>query len=274
MACILIIQSSESTTLGEKRMHPGIYISLSGAKLQELRLDLAANNLANANTAGFKSEKISSRSFVFDLQRATAGQMPSEDTAPPDNDLTPYRGTYTKTAFVGTDFSQGDHKFTGNPFNISLNGPGFIAVETPQGTRYTRHGCFQLNSDGELVTSEGHLVKGRGLSDLGEGLFSVDTKGNVLIDGERTGEIEIVEFENPKTALRKQGHTLFAPTGGGSPQDADNTVVKQGYEELPNISVVTEMVNLIELNRLYEAYQKSITTIDESTQKIINDVAD
>ncbi len=263
-----------NTALGETKMHPGIYISLSGAKLQELRLDLTANNLANANTAGFKSEKICSRSFTFDLQSAMAGAIPSEDTAPPDNDLTPYRGTYTKTAFVGTDFTQGDHKFTGNPFNISLNGPGFIAVETPQGTRYTRHGCFELNSDGELVTNEGYPVKGRGLSDLGEGLFSVDTTGNVLIDGDRAGEIEIVEFENPKVALQKEGHTLFAPTGEQRARDADNTVVKQGYEELPNISVVTEMVNMIELNRLYEAYQKSITAIDESTEKIINEVAD
>lgn len=250
-------------------MNQGVYIALSGAKLQELRLEILANNLANTSTSGYKKDKITSRSFVFELERAFAVADVSEDMGSP---LIAYSGVYSKTQHVGTDFSQGYLKFTGNPLNISLEGPGFIAVETPGGVRYTRQGVYDLNSKGEIVTSDGYLVRGKGLSGLEKGELTIDAEGSVYVDGERKGNIDIVEFENPHI-LRKEGNNLFVLKQEGKfEKEPENTVVKQGFLEMANINIVNEMVNLIELNRMYEAYQKIIQSMDESTGKVINQV--
>jgi flagellar basal-body rod protein FlgF len=250
-------------------MTSGVYVALSGAKLQELRLEITANNLANANTTGFKADKVTSRSFEFELENAFDD---FEQIKPTDMPLdTPYNIAYAKTNIVGTNFSQGPSQQTGNPLNIALEGPGFIAVDTPNGVRYTRQGSFQLTSKEELVTPDGNKVRGKGLSDLGTGEITIDTDGNVLIDGITKGSLEIVEFAAPD-ALQKEGNALFVSPDTGAAKKSTETKVKQGYLEMPNVNPVTEMVNLIELNRLYEAYQKTITSIDESTEKLINGV--
>ncbi len=111
-------------------MHAGIYVALSGAKLQELRLETVANNLANSNTSGYKSDRVTSRSFQFELEGAYNELDNFEELKHIDRlddfDLTlgPYNGVYSETVQVGTSFNQGDHRFTGNPLNISLDGPG------------------------------------------------------------------------------------------------------------------------------------------------------
>ncbi len=273
MACILNIRVISSTT-GRKIMDQGIYVALSGAKLQELRLQLVANNLANANTTGYKADKVTSRSFIFELEDAFDEQADFkklrsiENLDQLDEPLKAYNGVYSKTRLVGTNFSQGTHRVTGNPLNISLEGPGFFAIETSGGIRYTRQGDFSLNSDGELVTPDGYNVRGRGLRDLGEGDLTIDAEGNVLLDGKREGRIDVVEFDNPHV-LKKEGQNLFVLKAQGDfEKKAENTVVKQGYVENPNINVVTEMVSLIELNRMYESYQKVITSIDQSTSQL------
>lgn len=263
-------------------MNQGVYIGLSGAKLQELRLEITANNLANANSSGYKADKVSTRKFEFELVNALgASDMAIERISPQsilreldglDTPLPFYKGTYSKTAAVETSFEQGPHKFTGNPLNIALDGPGFVVVETPNGTRYTRQGSYQINSKGDLVTSEGHNVRGNGLSGLGNGLLSIDSDGNVYLDGRNKGRIDIVEFTDPHI-LRKEGNNLFATKKDGNfEKKGENTSVKQGFIEMPNTNVMKEMVNLIELNRLYESYQKAITTMDETTKMVINGV--
>lgn len=249
-------------------MDQGVYVAVSGAKIQELRLEVAANNLANANTSGYKADRVTSRSFLFELERAGQSQRPPARTVPRNMG----DGVYSKTLDVGIDHQQGQHTFTGNPYSVALDGPGYVAVDTPGGVRYTRAGQFARDSEGALVTPEGHQVRGRGLDRLGEDTFSIDSRGNVLVDGNRTGSIEIVEFSDQRV-LRKEGHNLFVDTSRGSAcRDAEETVVKQGYTEASNIDVVREMVNLIEINRTYETYQKMITSIDESTGKLINEV--
>lgn len=251
-------------------MTSGVYVALSGAKLQELRLEITANNLANTNTTGYKADKVSSRSFEFELENAFFDDL--EHIKPGDMPLdTPYNIAYAKTNIVGTNFSQGPSKQTGNPLNVALEGPGFFAVDTPNGVRYTRQGSFQLTTKGELVTPDGNKIRGKGLSDLGDGDVTIDSDGNVQVDGKDQGSLEIVEFETPD-ALQKEGHSLFVSPDAGAAKKSQETTVQQGYLEMPNVNPVTEMVNLIELNRLYEAYQKTITSIDESTEKLISGV--
>jgi len=238
-------------------MSQGIYIALSGAKLQERRLELLSNNLANASTTGYKSDNISASSFEFALDES----MTSDGNA--------YNGTYTKTRQVSTDFSTGHIKNTGSPLNLALDGPGFFVVETPFGERYSRQGNFSLNKDGGLATSDGYKIKGKSLSDLGNGNVNIDSEGNVYLNGLKKGSIEIVEFED-KNSLKKEGHSLFAKTRDDIREmKPENTAVKQGFLEMSNVNVVSEMVDMIEVNRLYEAYQKMIRTIDESTGQAI-----
>jgi len=254
-------------------MEQGIYIALSGAKLQELRLEIVSNNLSNASTSGYKENKIATRSFNFDLEDAfndiyDAKQDVFSRFEEPEN----YNEIYSKTFQVGIDFSQGYLNYTGSPLNIALEGPGFFAIETPQGIRYTRQGDYHLTSDGNLVTSEGYPVRGKGLEGLGEGEIFIDSQGTVLVDGNKKGSIDIVEFENPHM-LKKEGHNMFVPaTERAAEKKPDTTTVKQGFLEMPNMNVVENMVRLIELNRLYESYQKTILAIDESTKKITNEL--
>jgi flagellar basal-body rod protein FlgG len=254
-------------------MNQGVYISLSGAKLQELRLEILANNLANTNTPGYKADKVTSGSFSFEMDQALEEiHAPIIDLSELDPPLESYNGVYSKTRKVVTNFAQGNHRFTGNPLNIALEGPGFFALKTPNGIRYTRQGSFELNRKGEIVTAEGHTIRGKGLSGLEIGIIDINTEGNVYVDGIKKGSIDIVEFDNPEI-LRKEGQNRFVlKSDGGFEKKPKNTIVKQGFLEMPNIKVVKEMVNLIELNRIYEAYQKSIITMDESTKMTIEEV--
>lgn len=254
-------------------MIESMYIGLSGAKVQELRLEIAANNLANAQTTGYKADAVSSRIFEFELAEALDNRpiipQPIRDLQDLEYPRAHFNGVYTQTDLVGTDFSAGQQKYTGNPLNLALEGPGFLAVETDAGTRYTRQGTYAVNRDGDLVTTEGYKVRGRGLSGLGAGELTIDHAGNVLVDGRPAGSLDIVEFENPRV-LRKEGDNLYAPPPGMDVErPAEKTIVRQGYVELPNMSMVTEMVNLIEINRLYETYQRQITTSDQMVSELL-----
>jgi len=274
MAHILINDSARQSLCGEERVNSGIYVALSGAKLQELRLELTANNLANVNTSGYKADKVASSSFEFELaslmdDAVHRGPLPLDETYPE----TPYDIAYSKTLRVGTSFSQGSTQVTGNPLNIALEGPGFFAVDTPAGVRYTRQGNFAIDRTGRLLTSDGFQVRGKGLTGLDAGDITIDISGNVMVDTQNQGSIEIVEFENP-ALLKKEGHNLFvAPPEAVTLKKADQTVVHQGSLEMSNVNVVSEMVTMIELNRMYQAYQKMITAIDESTSRLIEGVA-
>jgi len=253
-------------------MNSGTYIALSGAKHQEMRLELLANNMANASTAGFKAERITASSFAFELERANEdiyrpsgfGELGLQNVA--------FNGVYSKAGHAYTEFMQGEQKFTGNNLDLSLNGRGFFELETPNGLRYTRDGSFRLNSKGDLISADGYALQGKGLTGLEQGAITVDKDGGVSIDGSNSGSINIVEFDDP-SILKKDGMNLFvAPAGTGFEKKAKDTTVMQGYLEMPGMSVVKEMVNLIELNRLYETYQKTILSIDESTRTVIEEV--
>jgi flagellar basal-body rod protein FlgG len=254
------------------RMNSGVYIALSGAKFQELRLETISNNLANASTSGYKSERITGGSFEFELERAYEDISMPSDIAELNLDNVPFNGTYSKTSRAYTEFVQGEQKHTGNSLDMSLNGPGFFVLETANGLRYTRDGSFALNGKGDLVTVDGYRLRGKGLTDLGKGILTVDEDGSISIDGKNAGSIDVVEFENPGV-LKKEGNNLFvAPAGMGFEKRAKDTKVTQGSLEMPGTNVVKEMVNLIEINRLYETYQKTIVSIDESTRAVIEEV--
>ncbi len=248
-------------------------MAASGALAYEKRLQIISNNLANANTVGYKMDH---------------GQFQSIDPAdlPASSTLTgPEMNTSQAQSFwfefnSYTDFTHGSLKNTANDFDLALIGKGFFCVQKPDGVHYTRKGDFTLNADGVLVTRNGWPVMGDG----GEitvnnkenphqyKKFAVDEEGNVSVDGKEIGSLRIVEFSEPYR-LRKMGDTLFKPAENSPPaQEAQDFKVSQGFVELSNVDVVKMMTEMIEVLRGYESYQKVIRTADEATARVINEV--
>ncbi len=240
-------------------MYKGIYIAASGAVLKQTQLDVISQNLANANTAGYKKDSISFKDYLFQ----------TEPSATPDGrDMTEYSGTKT-------DLSNGNTVKTGNSFDIAVEGDGFLALE---GNHYTRGGDLKENSEGFLTTHDGIKVLGLGgpisipsdsvqvSIDL-QGKVSVMTAGNTL--PQEIDTIKVVDF-GPDANLTKMGNGLFtANANAGTPS---TSTIKQGYVETSNVQVVREMVQMIQTMREFETYQKAIQAFDSATSKVTNDL--
>ncbi len=246
-----------------------VYPVLSGALAQEKRMQMITNNLANVGTTGFKKDVP-----VFE------GMVPTTDVF-----AMPLAGTQDTSTTFGTlrgsitDLTPGAIRTTGEPLDVAIEGEGFFAVETPQGTRYTRNGQFSLNAEG-LLSMGGHPVQGAGGPiSLPEGAVIIDTNGTILVRGIEPGaapvEIDLLTvygFADPQS-LKKVGGNLFeAASGAATPVEGGRLL--QGALEASNVNPVEEMVAMIEVMRLYEAAQKAIQTADEIAGKAANEIAE
>ena len=246
-------------------MSGGIYVAASGALLQQMRLDLLTNNLANANSPGYKAD-----TPIFRIPQETS-EMAGQTAQNPDlrQSLSPYAPPFDSRI----DFSAGGLKQTGNALDVAIVGPGFFAVETPDGEQYTRKGSFVVDADGTLTTPDGYPVIGQGGPITIDGSqVQIDDAGNISADGEETGQLKVVTFERPQL-LEKRGDALFAandPTN--PPQELEAVSLSQGYLELSNVNAVRTMTQLIETTRIFETYQKVITAMDQADAKAVNDV--
>ncbi len=241
---------------GEYSMLKGIYETASGMLPQMQRLDTVSNNLANANTAGFKRELVFSREFAKAQQVGTVGQADWEQPG--------------ETGLI-TDFSQGSIEQTGNSFDLALDGDGFFVVATPDGEMYTRNGNFTLMPDGTLVTSDGYPVQSNGRDITVDGdEFVVNRTGEMTVDGRPVGQLQLVTFDAPYP-LARTAPGLYAPLPNApGPATAENVAVHQGALERANVDVITEMVRMIESFRNFETGQRMIQIQDESLGKAIN----
>lgn len=174
---------------------------------------------------------------------------------------------------VIVDYEQGQLEMTNRNFDLALRGDGFFKIQTKNGELYTRNGTFTTNALGELVTLDGELVMGlNGPIEITSETFSVNAFGEFIQDGEITDKIQIDSFSNPGDLYKVGGnfYTLRTDmTGEKVPFEGE---VLQGFSEKSNSNAITEMINLIEMNRNYEASQKVITTIDELIGKAVNEV--
>jgi flagellar basal-body rod protein FlgG len=209
--------------------------------MQIHRLETIANNLANADTAGFKKDVLSFDHLLNTHQEA--------------------------------NMEQGNIRHTDNALDLALSGKGFFKVSTPGGFRYTRNGKFYVNAEGQLSTTAGDPVMGEGGPITIEGTdVAVDDSGRISVDGEEVDTLAVVSFASPDL-LEKQGDSYYLYNGddgeGPRPQE---TFVKQGYVEQSNVVVTQEMINMIETLRHFESYQKVLQTFDETDAKVINDV--
>lgn len=223
-------------------MESGIYQLIDASLVQQQRFDNISHNLANSNTNGFKKDILS-----FDQALSAAS------------------GTTT-------DFTSGPIIHTGNEFDVALEGKGFVTVQTPAGTRYTRDGAFALNRDRILVTRSGDIVLGKnGPITISEGNLTIDNQGQVLSDNQPIDSIAVVEFDNPQL-LKKEGRSLYVYTGENAGIiSAEDPGIRQRYLEKSNVGATEEMIKMIEAFRTFEAIQKAIQSIDEVTSKMVND---
>jgi len=231
-------------------------IAASGLRSRMESLDLLANNIANATTGGYKSD----REF-YSLY--TAPEAESSSTMP-------------VIERPWTDFSQGSLRRTGNPLDLALSGRGFFTVTGPSGPLYTRNGNFRIMPSGTLATAEGYPVRGDGgvaVTAGPGGALEIDPTGTVRQDGQVIGQLEIADFTST-AGLVKQGNNYFrSATPPASRQPAPDTTVRQGHLEDSNTGSSETAIRLIGVMRQFEMLQKAVSLNADMSQQAIQEVA-
>jgi flagellar basal-body rod protein FlgF len=248
----------------------GLYQSAAGLLTTEYRQDVLANNIANADTIGFKRD-------VATLAERDPAATSGQRSGPSAADLSGLSGglwlgrTYT-------DHSAGTMMPTGSPTDVALDGPGFLAVQGKNGTQYTRDGRMTVRLDGVLASVvDGAPMLGVGgtpiLLNPRGGSISVDERGRVQQDGAVLGELQVVDFAD-YTALRKVGATRFAApattdTASAPATTAAPALLRQGYLENSSVQPVTEMVSMLEVSHAYQLNARMLTLQDDSLGRLI-----
>ncbi|MBI5655719.1 MAG: flagellar basal-body rod protein FlgF [Geobacter sp.] len=247
-------------------MNSGLYAALTGNINAMKRLDVVSNNLANANTPGFKKDRLT---FESVLNGANGGTQPpaSVDAGP----------VYSGDRFY-TDYSVGPMQQTGNPLDLAIEGDGFFSVTSPQGTAYTRQGNFHLDAAGRLLTSDGYAISPEVVIPENATQITIGSDGTVsaYLPGESTpttvGTLQIVDFPKPY-ALQKIGSALFVPADPQVvPQPVTTASVSQGAIEGSNVNTIGEMVQMIEASRYFDACQRAVKSFDDMTGKAVSDL--
>lgn len=288
-------------------MDKGIYTALSGGLAKSREIELLANNLANANTPGFKRDTGTFNEYLTELRRNdTPDGVNREINALTTPDARPVGDkSFVEMDAVYTDFKQGTVQQTHRSLDVALEGKGFLEVLTPQGVRYTRAGNFSLSPTGQLVNVNGYPVlskanRGTGGASMqvlgapkvpgqpvptrdprpeariiqlhGPGL-EITAEGLIRQNGGEVAQLNIEELHQPQW-LEKVGNSLFRNT---DPANLKNepvmTQVHQGFLENSNVNAVTEMTRLIEATRSYESHLQAIKTYQDIDARSVNDIA-
>lgn len=231
-------------------MNSGLYTAYSGLRAQMDSLDLLANNLANVQTAGFKEQ----RPFFSLL-----GMGPE---AGPETELNAVVNSQAHLAGSVLNFIDGPLLATGRPLDVAIVGTGFLAVQAPNGIRYSRNGSLSSDAQSQLVTADGFPVLGeKGLIRLGAGEVEIGQNGEVFVNHALVDRLRVVALDNIQQ-LQREGHSLFAlPPGSPDPRPATEASIRQGYIEQSNVNPVAATVRMVEILRHFEAIQKSLNLI-------------
>lgn len=253
-----------------------LYTGWTGLRNEEKRMDVITNNMANADTTGYKKIDVTSQSFASQLAVRI-----NEDILGPD--LIKAMGDVTLGVKIGEtyyDMSQGNFKQTGDQYNFAISGRGFFTISMTdkagvEHTRYTRDGDFTVTKEGFLVTKDGDFVLGEGgnriqIPGADTAKISVNELGEIYVGNNYISTLQLVDFEN-YDALSSYGENMYEPVEGAVMIPADANV-SQGYLEMSNVNMVTEMVDMIAVTRAYETNQKMVKTVDETLAKAVNDV--
>jgi flagellar basal-body rod protein FlgF len=220
-----------------------LYVGLSRQKTLQREVDVVANNIANADTAGFKVESL----MVQTDPRTPPGAASTGSPLGPIN--------FVYDVGVARDFSQGALRQTGGSLDIGLQGDGFFQVTTAQGNRFTRDGRFSMDAQGRIVTADGDAVQSDGGGELTldplKGQPTIARDGTVSQQGLTVGKVGVFDFSD-RSALQKSGAGLYENVSNLQPQADTTSVVMQGMVESSNVNPIAQMTRLIEVSRAYE----------------------
>ena len=251
----------------------GLYTAYTGMANEQKRLDIIANNLANAATVGYKEENVTNQAFDDVLT------IKIRDNSEAFNDRPIGKMSLgVKLGEAYTSHTQGSLRQTDNSYHLALEGKGFFTMSVTDragnvDTKYTRNGTFTMTKDGHIVDTDGNHLMG----ESGELIIPndavellVDTNGGIYADGNYIDTLLIADFED-YDYLIKSGDTMFETVEGALIIPAQASV-NQGYTEQSNVNVVSEMVEMIAVTRAYEANQKVIQSIDQTLDLVANSV--
>ncbi len=256
-----------------------LYSAASGMTAQQMNVDNIANNLANANTTGYKMRRTQFQDLMYQNVTQPGTAAGQQTTVPSGLQV----GLGTRPVANEIVFAQGSFAQTSNPLDLVIQGHGFFQVRMPSGeTNYTRDGSFQLDKDGNIVTSGGNPIEpqitipaqAQNITIAADGTVSYTQAGQT--NTQLAGQIQLANFQNP-AGLNAVGANLFTVTdASGQPtianpggQEGLGTLL-QGYQEQSNVSVVQEFINLIAAQRGYEANSKVVKAADEMYQQVNN----
>jgi flagellar basal-body rod protein FlgF len=232
-------------------MDAAMYKALSGALVQMRRLEIAAQDLSNINTAGYKGQRLS-------FGEVLARQAPASERS----------GGLVAVSGWKTNLNPGEVNNTGNPFHLAIAGDGYFVVQTARGERYTRNGSFTLSANGTVTTSAGDaLMSEAGPVQLSGSKFVVSQDGVLSGDDGELGKLRIVRFVNPRRIIKEGGNLFTAPRENLA--EATETEITQGALEQSNVNSVESMVLLISNQRHFDAYERAIRLMDSATEKMI-----
>ena len=256
-----------------------LYSAASGMNAQQLNVDNIANNIANANTNGFKSRQAQFQDLIYQSMIQPGAAAGQQSTIPTGLQL----GLGTRAASSEIIFTQGNFVQTNNPLDAAIQGAGFFQIRRTSGDlAYTKSGSFQLNRNGQVVTANGDLLEPPITIPQGAQNVTIATDGTVSYGqpgqsaSQQAGQIQLANFANP-SGLNSIGSNLFLPTdASGDPQvgapggqEGMGTLL-QGFAEQSNVSVVQEFINLIVSQRAYEANSKVVKAADDMYQQVNN----
>lgn len=250
-------------------MNPTLWTAKTGLESQQQKLAIIANNISNVNTTGYKR----SRGVFEDLLYQNLKQPGSQTSENTQSTSGIMIGTGTTLVANPKDFSQGSLQKTDGQFDLGIEGKGFFQILQPDGTdAYSRDGSFTVNSDGLLVTNYGYTVGGNITIPSNAQDVSISDDGQVVVEiggiQQVVGQITLTNFVSPK-GLKPVGGNLFIQTNSsgapitGNPMTNGLGNLRQGFVESSNVSVVEEMVGMIETQRAYELSSKAVSAADD-----------
>ncbi|HEY8585890.1 MAG TPA: flagellar basal-body rod protein FlgG [Rhodanobacter sp.] len=259
-------------------MFSSLWVAKTGLDAQQTRMDVISNNLANANTTGFKSSRASFQDLVYQNMRQPGGQTTEQTQAPSGLML----GTGVRVVGSEKLFTQGNIEQTGNALDVAIQGRGFLQVTMPDGAvAYTRDGSLHMDQNGQIVTANGYPVdpavsipaNSQSITIGSDGTISVSLPGQAA--PQQVGTVQLADFINP-AGLQPNGDNLYLETASsGSPQIGQPGLnglgtLAQGALESSNVNVVEQMVNMIETQRTYEMNSKAVSAADSMLQFLAN----
>ena len=255
-----------------------LFVAKTGLEAQQARLAVISQNLANVNTTGYKRGRAIFEDLLYQNVVQPGGLTSQQTQTPTGLNL----GTGVRLVATDKQFSQGNLVTTTNPLDLAIEGKGFFEINLPDGTNaFTRDGTFQVNQNGEVVTSQGYKLSPSVTIPTGAQSVTVGVDGVVsaVLAGQsapvQVGSIQLTDFVNP-AGLQARGGNLFLETVSSGPPQAGTPGLNglgkltQGTLETSNVNVVEELVSMIETQRAYEMNSRAIETSDQMLQHLTN----